>query len=142
MFAGPPHCSHCKKPHLMEWTLRAWGWGEPPTNYILHGKPTPRSNFYLMVPALFSKYTPSFGGVDPTGPGLRVSPPEIKFSRQPTPRSNFCLLAPTQFSTHIPPFGWVDPADPGLRVSPPEIKFCHANPPRRATLVFWPPPNS
>jgi hypothetical protein len=40
-------------PHLVEWTLRAPGLGEPPKNKILHGKPTPKSNFCLLAPAQF-----------------------------------------------------------------------------------------
>ena len=46
----PPPYSHCQYPHLVEWTLQAQGWGEPPTNKILHGKPTLRSNFSLLAP--------------------------------------------------------------------------------------------
>jgi hypothetical protein len=49
-------------------TLRALGWGEPPTNKIFIYKPTPRSNFCLLAPAQFSKHTPPFGRVDPAGP--------------------------------------------------------------------------
>ena len=40
-------------PHFVGWILRAPGLGEPPTNKILHGKPTPRSNFCLLAPAQF-----------------------------------------------------------------------------------------
>jgi hypothetical protein len=47
----PPPYSHCKYLHLVEWTLRARGWGEPPTNKILQCKPTPRSNFCLLASA-------------------------------------------------------------------------------------------
>jgi hypothetical protein len=34
-------------------TLRAWGWGELPTNKIFIYKPKPRSNFCLLAPAQF-----------------------------------------------------------------------------------------
>ncbi len=34
-------------------TLRALGWGEPPTNKIFIHKPTPRSNFCWLAPAQF-----------------------------------------------------------------------------------------
>jgi hypothetical protein len=49
----PKPYSHCKYPHLVEWTLRAHGWGEPPTNKILPSKPTPRSIFCLLAPVQF-----------------------------------------------------------------------------------------
>jgi hypothetical protein len=55
-------------------TLRAMGWGEPPTNNIFIFKPTPRSNFCLLAPAQFSKQTPPFGRVDPAGPRLGWAP--------------------------------------------------------------------
>jgi hypothetical protein len=46
----PPPYSHCKHLHLVEWTLRARGWGEPPKlNYP--SKPTLRSKFCLLDPA-------------------------------------------------------------------------------------------
>ncbi len=56
-------------------TLRALGWGEPPTNKIFIFKPTPRSNFCLLAPAQFSKHTPPFGRVDPAGPRFGWGPP-------------------------------------------------------------------
>jgi hypothetical protein len=49
----PPPNSQSVHPNLVGWTLRAPGLGEPPTNKILHGKPTPRSNFCLLAPAQF-----------------------------------------------------------------------------------------
>ncbi len=55
-------------------TLRALGWGEPPTNKIFIFKPTPRSNFCLLAPAQFSKHTPPFGRVDPAGPRFGWAP--------------------------------------------------------------------
>jgi len=47
----PPPNSQSIHPHLLEWTLRAPGLGEPPKNKILPGKPTPKSNFCLLAPA-------------------------------------------------------------------------------------------
>ncbi len=49
----PPPNSQSIHPHLVGWTLRAPGLGVPPTNKILHGKPTPRSNFCLLASAQF-----------------------------------------------------------------------------------------
>jgi hypothetical protein len=49
----PPPNSQSIHPHLVGSTLRAPGLGEPPTNKILHGKPTPRSNFCLLAPTQF-----------------------------------------------------------------------------------------
>jgi hypothetical protein len=49
----PPQNNQSIYPHLAGWTLRARGWGEPPTNKILLCKPTPRSNFCLLAPAQF-----------------------------------------------------------------------------------------
>jgi hypothetical protein len=65
----PPQNYQRKYPHLVEWTLRAWGWGEPSTNKILPWKPTPR-NFCLLHFPEISKHIPSFGRVDPAGPWL------------------------------------------------------------------------
>jgi hypothetical protein len=78
-------------------TLRALGWGEPPTNKIFIHKPTLRSNFCLLTPAQFSKHTPPFGRVDPGGPGSGWAPSNKKILYKPIPRRNFCLLAPAQF---------------------------------------------
>ena len=47
-----PNCQSIY-PHLVGWSLWAPGLGEPPTNKILHGKPTPRSSFCLLAPAQF-----------------------------------------------------------------------------------------
>jgi hypothetical protein len=66
--------SQCVYPHLVGRTLRAPSWGEPPTNRILPGKPTPRSNFCLLAPAKLSMQIPSFGWVDPAGLGLGWAP--------------------------------------------------------------------
>ncbi len=55
-------------------SLRALGWGEPPTNEIFIYKPTPRSNVCLLAPAQFSKHTPPFGRVDPVGSKLEWAP--------------------------------------------------------------------
>ncbi len=49
----PPPNSQSIQPHSAGWTLWALGLGEPPTNKILHGKPTPWSNFCLLAPAQF-----------------------------------------------------------------------------------------
>ncbi len=49
----PPPNSQRIHPHLVEWTLRAPGLGEPPINKILHGKPTLKSNFCLLATAQF-----------------------------------------------------------------------------------------
>jgi hypothetical protein len=40
-----------------------------PTNRILPGKTTPRSNFCLLAFSKFLMHIPPFGGVDPVGPG-------------------------------------------------------------------------
>ncbi len=55
---------------MAEWTLKAPGWGEPPTNRILPGKPTRRINFCLLTFSQFSMHITPFGGVDPVGLGL------------------------------------------------------------------------
>ncbi len=80
--------SHCKHPHLVEWTLRARGWGEPPTNKILPYKPIPRSNFCLLAPAQFFTLQGISDGVSMGGtpgdqhfglpPGLVPSPGEMR----------------------------------------------------------------
>ncbi len=69
-----PLNSLCIHPLLVGWTLWGWDWGEPPTNKILPGKPTPRSNFCLLAPAQFSKHTPPFDRVDPAGPRFGWAP--------------------------------------------------------------------
>jgi hypothetical protein len=94
----PPHNFECKYPHLVGWTLQALGWGEPPTNKILHGKPTPRSNFCLLALVKFTKHIPPLGRVLWT-PGLGEPPTNKILHGKPTPKSNFCLLAPAQFFT-------------------------------------------
>jgi hypothetical protein len=76
----------------MEWTLRARGWGEPPTNKILQRKPTPRSNFCLLAPAQFIIRQGISDGVSMGGtpggwhfglpPGSVLSPGEMKSPRQ------------------------------------------------------------
>jgi len=71
---GPPPNSQCIYPQLVEWTLWATGWSEPPSNKILPGKPTPRSNFCFWAFSQFSMQIPPFAGVDPAGPGLGWSP--------------------------------------------------------------------
>ena len=87
----PPNSQH-KDPHLVEWTLRAPGLGEPPKNKILPGKPTPKSNFCLLVPAqslILQGISDrvSVGGT-PGGrhfgspPGLVPSPGEMRSPRQ------------------------------------------------------------
>jgi hypothetical protein len=80
-------------------TLRALGWGEPPTNNIFIYKPTPRSNFCLLAPAQFSKHTPHLVGWTLRVPGLGEPPTNKILHGKPTPRSKYCLLAPTQFFT-------------------------------------------
>ena len=79
-------------PHLVEWTLRARGWGEPPTNKILQDKPTPRSNFCLLAPAQFLTLQGISDGVSMGGtpggqhfgspPGSVPSPGEMRSPRQ------------------------------------------------------------
>ncbi len=81
------------------WTLWGQGWGEPPRNKILLGKPTTRSKFCSLAPAQFSKYIPPFGGVDPAGLGLAKAPWNKILPGKPFQRSNFCLLAPDQLFT-------------------------------------------
>jgi hypothetical protein len=93
-------------------------------------------------PALFSKYTPPFGGVDPVGPGLRVSPPEVKFYHANPPEEQLLFAGPHPILNAYTPIWLGGPLGPRVKGEPPEIKFYHANPPRRATFVYWPPPNS
>jgi hypothetical protein len=65
-------------PHLVEWTLRAPGLGEPPKNKNVYCKPTPKSNFCLLVPAQFLTLQGISDGVGMGGtPGGRQfgSPP-------------------------------------------------------------------
>ena len=94
----PPPNSQSMHPHLVGWTLQAPGLGEPPTNKILHGKPTPRSNFCLLALVKFTKHIPPLGRVLWT-PGLGEPPTNKILHGKPTPKSNFCLLAPAQFFT-------------------------------------------
>ncbi len=61
LLAGPPGAARdyftislWKSPVQIDLrTLRALGWGEPPTNKFFIYKPTPRSNFCLLAPAQF-----------------------------------------------------------------------------------------
>jgi hypothetical protein len=79
-------------PHLVGWTLRPRGWGEPPANKISPGKPTPRSNFCLLAPAQFLTLQGISDGVTTGGtpggqnfgspPGLVPSPGEMRSPRQ------------------------------------------------------------
>ncbi len=80
-------------------TLRALGWGEPPTNKIFIYKPTPRSNFCLLAPAQFSKH----------------SPPQIKFYMANPPRGATIVCWPPPNSLpfrgfHFRVIGCVGPA--------------------------------
>jgi hypothetical protein len=70
-----------KYPYLVEWTLQARGWGEPPTNKILPSKPTLRSNFCLLATAQLSMQIPLLGGVDPVGPSFGWTPPKKNFGQ-------------------------------------------------------------
>ena len=83
-------------PLLVGW---APGWGEPHINNVLPGKPTPRSNIWLLAPAQFSVHIPSFGWVDPGGPGLGWAPKNKILPGKPNPRSNLILLTLAQFLT-------------------------------------------
>ncbi len=55
-----------KYPYLVGWPL----WGP----WLNRAKPTPRSNFCLLAPALFSLQTPQFDGVAPAGRGVEWAP--------------------------------------------------------------------
>ena len=88
----PPQNSQSIYPHLAGWTLRARGWGEPPTNKILLSKPTRRSNFCLLATAqLFTlqgisdrvtmRGTP-WGRHLGSPPGLVPSPGEMRSPHQ------------------------------------------------------------
>ncbi len=83
-------------PHLVGWTLQAHGWSEPSTNKNLPGKTTPRSNFCLVFHTHLLKQIPLFGGVDPVGPLVGVSPHKLNFYHANPPQgANFiccCLL--------------------------------------------------
>jgi hypothetical protein len=89
----PPN-SQSMHHHLLGWTLRAPGLGEPPTNKILHGKPTPRSNFCLLVPAKLFKLIPPFGGWTLWAQGWG-EPPKIKFYYANPPRVTTFVCCPT-----------------------------------------------
>ncbi len=124
-------------------------WGDPvgpgvrwaPKNKVLLCKPTPRSNFCLLVPAKLFKLIPYSVG-RPCRPGVRWAPQNKVLLCKPTPRSNFCLLVTVKLFKLIPPFDGVDPAGPLVGVSPPQIEIYQANPPRGATFACWPPPYS
>ncbi len=93
---------------------------------------TPRSNFCLLAPTLFSLKIPPFCGVDPAGPWLGWAPTNKILHGKPTPRSNFCLLAPAQFLTLQgisdrvsmggTPGGWHFGSPPGSVPSPGEMR--------------------
>jgi hypothetical protein len=80
-------------------TLRALGWGEPPTNKNFIYKPTPRSNFFCWPPPNSQSIHPHLVGWTLWAPGLGEPPTNKILHGKPTSRSNFCLLAPTQFLT-------------------------------------------
>ncbi len=108
----PPPFSHCKYPHLVEWTLRACGWGEPP-QIKFHMANPPRGATFVCWPSPYShcKYPHLVEWT--LRARVKGEPPTNKILHcKPAPRSNFCLLAPAQFSKHTPPFGSVDPAGP------------------------------
>ena len=85
-------------PYLVGWTPRAQGWSEPPTNINLPGKPTPRSNFCLLSHTQLFKLIPLFGGVDPAGPLVGVSPPHIKFYQANPPQGATFVCWPPSYS--------------------------------------------
>ena len=80
-------------------TLRAWGWGELPTNNFFTYKPIPRSNFCLLAPPNSQSIHPHFVGWTLRARDQGEPPTNKICMHKPTPRSNFCLLAPTQFFT-------------------------------------------
>ncbi len=53
LFAGPRPILKAYTPIWQGGPCGPQVWVSPPTNKILHGKPTPRSNFYLLAPAQF-----------------------------------------------------------------------------------------
>jgi hypothetical protein len=65
-----------QKPQMVGWTQGTPGWSEPPTNKILQGKLTPRTDFCLLAPAQFIKQIPFFVGLQAQGWG---EPLQIKF---------------------------------------------------------------
>jgi hypothetical protein len=135
----PPQNYQCKYPYLVEWTLQAQGWGELPTNEISHGKPTARSNFYLLAPAQFSMQIPPFGGVDPAGLRFGVSPLKIKFHRANPPRAAIFVCWPPPNSQHKDPHlvEWTLRA-PGLG-EPPKNKILHSKPTLKSNFCLLAP---
>ncbi len=83
----PPNSQHIQ-PHLVKWTLRGPGLGEPPKNKFFYGKPTSKSNFCLLVPAQFLTLQGISDGVSMGGtpggqqfgspPGSVLSPGEMR----------------------------------------------------------------
>jgi hypothetical protein len=117
----PPPYSHCKHLHLVGWIPRAQGWSELPKNRKLPGKPTPNSNFCLLSHTQLFKQIPLFGGVDPVGPLVGVSPPQIKFYQANPPEGAFfvCWHLPYSYCKHLHLVEWT------LRAwgEPPKMKF-------------------
>jgi hypothetical protein len=87
----PPLNSQCKYPHLVEWTLQARGWGEPPINNILPGKPHPEEQFLFAGPLKIINANTPIWWSGPCRPGAGVSPPQIKFYQANPPRGAICV---------------------------------------------------
>ncbi len=102
---------------------RAWGKSEPPTNRDLPGKPSPRSNFWELSHTQLFKLIPPFDGVDPVGPLVGVSLPQIKFYQANPPRGAalFGGLHPILFANT--PIWWSGPCRSWLGWAPHKKKF-------------------
>ncbi len=74
-------------------TQRALGWGELPTNKFLFTNPPRGANFFV-GPSQFSKHTPPFGRVDPTGPRFWWAPRKYNFTIQTHPEEQILFAGP------------------------------------------------
>ena len=83
----------------------------------------PRSNICLLAPAKLFKLLPPFGGVDPAGPLVGVSPQKIKFYQANPPQGATFVCWPPPYS-HCQHLHLVEsPCGPGVGVSPPKLNF-------------------
>ncbi len=128
---SPPY-SHCKHPHFVEWTLRAWGWGEPPQIKFYQANPPLGAIFICWPPPNSQRIYPYLVGWTLRAPGWVETPRNKILPSKPTPTNHFCLLAPNQFLTLQgisdevsmggTPGGWHFWSPPGSVPSPGEMR--------------------
>ena len=134
----PPLNSQSKYPHLLGWTLRARGWGEPPQIKFYMSNP-PRGATFVCWPLPNSlNIHPHLVGWTLRAPGLGEPPTNKILHGKPTPRSNFCLLAPTQFFT-LQGFsdGVTVGGTPGVNIWVRPLARCRARVKWGAHAKFW-----